>query len=134
MAENADHEIIDLDDEHAGPATESDDVDQADALDLEAPPAPDTTKGRVFKIRFKGEEFLIADFMAGRKWRDTQYILASLNGEYGIQAIGEAVTTVIGNEQAAKIEDYEYSEFVRFGEKIAKVVENLIGTAGKSRR
>lgn len=115
-----DFEVVDMDD-----------TSPADALDVEAPPQPDTTKGRVFKINHQGQDFLIADFMKGRKWRDVQYTLASLNGEYGLTAMGDAVTQVLGTDQALLIEDYDYHQFIAFGQKLTKVVEALIGKPGK---
>jgi hypothetical protein len=129
MAQNAndstDYEVIEVGNDEVGPA---------DGLDLEAPPQPDTTKGRVFKVTHNGVEFLIADFIKGRRWRDVEYTLASLNGEYGVSAVGDSVQTVLGTEQFAKIADWDYYEFMGLGEKVGKIVEAMIGKTGKSRR
>ena len=127
MAENhneQDYEVIEVNDDALSPA---------DALDHEAP-QPDTTKGRVFKVNHEGTEFLIADFIKGRRWRDVEYTLAALNGEMGVAAVGDAVMEVLGNEQGKKTVDWDYYQFMGFGEKVGKVIEAMIGKTGKSRR
>lgn len=121
--ENPDYEVVDLD-----AAAES---GPADALDLEAPPAPPTDKGTVYKVRYEGDEFLIPNIFKGRKWRDAQYILASLHGEYGFDAIGDAMTTILGTEQSLKIENYDYEKFMGLGKKVGGVLETLVGKPGK---
>jgi hypothetical protein len=129
MAQNAndsnDFEVVDFTDDEVGPA---------DALDLEAPAEPDTTKGRAWKVRHEGVEFIIPDFIKGRRWRDVEYTLASLNGEMGVAATGDAVMQVLGSEQGAKTAEWDFYQYMGLGEKLGKIVQTMLGQTGKSRR
>lgn len=99
----------------------------ADDLDQEAP------AGKKLVVRFKGDDFEIADIAHDRPWREVAGLLAAASGEQGISGIEPAMVTIVGEEQLAKTDAWNFADFMGFSQKVGERIGSSIGTPGESR-
>ena len=99
----------------------------ADDLDTEAP------VGKRLVVEHKGETFEIADIAHDRKWREVTRLLAAASGEMGVAAIEPAMEEIVGVEQLAKADDWNFADFLHFSQKIGERIGTSVGSPGESR-
>jgi len=108
-------------------STQKKDTTAADDLDNEAP------VGKRLVVTHKGEDFEIADIAHDRPWREVAGLLAAASGEQGIGAIAPAMEDIVGVEQLAKTDDWNFADFMGFSQKVGERIGSSIGSPGESR-
>jgi len=98
----------------------------ADDLDTEAP------AGKKLVVRFKGEDFEIADIAHDRPWREVAGLIAAASGEQGITPMEPALEEIIGKDQLQKTDDWNFADFMHFSAAVGERIGASVGSPGES--
>lgn len=109
------------------PTKKSPQSNPADDLNDEAP-----VVGKRLVVRFKGEDFEIEDIAHDRPWREVVGIMASAGGERGIAPMEPAMLELLGADQLAKTDEWNFADFMQFSQKVGERIGASIGQPGES--
>lgn len=93
---------------------------------------PTEATGKRLVVRFKDEDFEMADVAHDRPWREVAGLLAAASGEQGISQIEPALAEILGADQLAKTDAWTFADFAHFSAAVGERIGASVGSPGES--